>query len=59
MTTVFQITVERISTGEVGSGGIVRCETAAQAIEYAEAGICQSPTPDDLRVVEVKPRGRN
>lgn len=57
--TVFQITIERISTGEVGSGGIVRCETEDQAREHAAEGIRQSPTPDDFRIVEVKPRGRN
>jgi hypothetical protein len=50
---VFRITVERISTGERGSGGIVRCETEAEAREHAEEAIRRSPTPDDFRVVEV------
>jgi len=53
---VYQITVERISTGERGSGGIVRCATAAEALAHAEACIVQSPTPEDFRVVEIKAR---
>jgi hypothetical protein len=50
---VFRITVERISTGERGSGGIVRCENEAEARAHAEEAIRRSPTPDDFRVVEV------
>jgi hypothetical protein len=54
--TVYRIVVERISTGERGPGGIVRCASEAEARAHAEAGIRQSPTPDDLRVVAVLDR---
>jgi hypothetical protein len=54
--TVYRITLERISTGEHGPGGIVRCASEAEARAHAEAGIAQSSTPDDLRVVAVEAR---
>ena len=47
---VFRITVEWISTGERGSGGIVRCGAEARA--HAEEGIRCTPTPDDFCVVD-------
>jgi hypothetical protein len=49
----YRITVERISTGERGPGGVVRCETELEARAHAEEVIRRSPTPDDFRVVEV------
>ena len=54
--TVYRITLERISTGERGPGGIVRCASEAEARTHAEAGIAQAPTPDDLRVVGLEAR---
>jgi len=47
------ITVERISTGERGSGSIVRCDTEAEARAHADAVIRRSPTSHDFRVVDV------
>jgi hypothetical protein len=50
---VWYITGERISTGEQGSLGIVRCDTEAEAMTHALAGLQGHP---DLRVVEIVPR---
>jgi hypothetical protein len=54
--TVYLITLERISTGQRGPGGIVRCNSEAEAISHVEAGIAQSTTPDDLRIAAVTVR---
>ena len=52
----YRITLEQISTGRRAPSMIVRKATEAEARDYAEDAIRQSPTPDDLRVVEIMAR---
>ena len=54
--TVYRITLERISTGERAPPLVVREPTEQAAREFAVHAIRESPTPDDLRVVEVETR---
>jgi hypothetical protein len=53
--TVWYITGERISTGERGSIGIVRCDTEDEATAHALAGLQGNP---DIRVVSIELRRR-
>ena len=53
---VYRITLERISTGERAPSLIVRAKDEAAAREHTETAIRQSPTPDDLVVIEIVAR---
>jgi len=54
--TMYRITLERISTGERAPSLVVREPTEQAARKFAVHAIRESPTPDDLRVVEVEAR---
>jgi hypothetical protein len=54
--TAYQITLERITTGERAPSMVTRQSSEAAARAFAEDAIRGSPEPDDLRVVEVEAR---